>query len=275
MGLKKAIIKTLKYSSIFNYPLTVNEIFKYLITIKSYDLAQIKQELQRLSTQNTIYTYNSLYSYKKIDKRHFNNKTKSLKNFKLVKKQTQKDLSFLTKLFFIKFIGLTGSVAAKDLSGFYDIDLFFITQKNFVWITRLVVVIFLKLKRVYKNPYCPNIYISEVSLNWYLKNVYIANEIARLKIVYNKNNTFQKFLQKNIWITNYLANMRFFISKKRFFYTSSIISLLAFPLEYTFYLIEYLYMKPKISTEQVSLTKIIFLKKDYKNKILNTYKRLK
>lgn len=274
MVLEDAIIKTLKYSSIFKYPLTLREIYKYLLCDNTYPLKLVEQELRKLEGQKKIYSYNKVYSLKKIKKLDYSKKIVCLKDFNHILNKVKKELNFLNKLFFIKFVGITGSVAAKDLSGNYDIDLFFIAQKNFVWISRLFVVLLFKIKGIYKNPYCPNIYISEDSLNWYLKNVYIANEIARLKIVYNKNHTFQRFLQENGWITEYLPNMRFYISKKSYPFYTNLLSLIALPIEVIFYFIEYTYMKPKISTERVSLKKIMFLKKDYKDKILQQFNRL-
>lgn len=272
MDLEHATLQTLKYSSVFNYPLSAKEIYKYLICTNSFSYAKVKDTLEELSKSNKIYSYKNIYSLTKIGLQDYKSKKQSLRKYKLINKKVKKELNFFNNLFFIKFVGLTGSTAAKDLRGEYDVDLFFITQKNFVWITRFIAVLFFKFNRIYKNPYCPNIYISCSNLTWQDKNVYVANEIARLKIIYNKQNTYQKFLQKNKWVGEYLNNFTYYIPKTNFNFTVPLYTKLFYPIELLFFGIEYLYMKPKISSERVSLNKIMFLKKDYKSKILSKYK---
>ena len=124
---------------------------------------------------------------------------------------------------------------------------------------------------MYRKPYCANIYTSKDFCVWDDRNVYIANEIARIKPLFNKENTFEYFLQKNKWVTVYLPNFSFYIPQGNFKNQNSFMPKLFFPIEVFLYFLEYLYMKPKISTEKVSLKRILFLKKDYKDKVLNKY----
>lgn len=269
MSLKIAIINTLNYSALFNYPLTKKEIHNYLISPKKYSYSLTVKTIDSLVISKKIYVTNTFYSSKKIDKSALVNKQLSIKKYKKIFNKVKKDLSVFNKLFFIKFIGITGSVAAKDLKSYYDIDLFFICQKNFVWVSRLFVVLYLKFKKMYKSPYCANIYISTSALGWEDKNVYIANEISRLKPVFNKNDTYENFISKNRWVLKYLANFK--IKKSTNFKTKKFIDLLSyliFPVEFLLFFSEYLYMLPKISTEKISFNKILFFKKDYSKKIL-------
>lgn len=271
MNLQQDILATLKYSSVFNYPLTEKEIFKYLISTKKTNLTKIKMGLKTLVENKKVYFFKKTYSLNPITTELYKSKKVSLRRYKQLKLQAKADLAPLTKLFFIKFIGITGSTAAKDLRGEFDVDLFFICQKNFMWVSRFLVVLFLKFKKMYKKPYCANIYTSNDFLNWGDKNIYIANEIARLKTLVNKDSTFERFLQKNIWVTRFLPNFGYYIPKCTYKKHNNFLLNLIFPVEFAFYSIEYLYMRPKISTEKISLKRIMFLKKDYKNKILESY----
>lgn len=271
MNLEFSILQTLKYSAVFNFPLTNKEIYKYLIGEKPASLQKIDEILQKLSESKKIYCYRNLYSLNPVTKQDFESKKQNTKKFIELKNKAKKDLNIIDKLFFIKFVGITGSSAAKDFRGDFDIDLFFICQKNFVWVNRIFVVLYLKFKKQYRNPYCANIYTSLDFCVWNDRNVYIANEIARIKPLFNKEYTYEYFLQKNKWVVNFLPNFKFYIPSSNFKNNLGIISNFIFPIELRLYFVEYLYMKPKISTERVSLKRIMFLKKDYKEKILTKY----
>lgn len=271
MDLEFSILQTLKYSNVFNFQLTNKEIYKYLIGEHTANLHEINSALQALSKNKKIFFYKNLYSLKAVTKDLYVTKKQNSKTFKEIKKRSKKDLKFLSNLFFIKFVGITGSSAAKDFRGDYDVDLFFICQNNFVWFSRIFVVLYLKYKKMYRNPYCANIYTSKDFCSWFDQNIYIANEIARIKPLINKEHTFEYFLQKNKWVIRYLPNFKFYIPSGNFEFKNSFISKIIFPIELFLYFLEYLYMKPKISTERVSLKRIMFLKKDYKEKILGDY----
>jgi hypothetical protein len=272
MDLEKSILKTLEYSNVFNFPLTSLEVYKYLIANKAYSYKQVKLGLKNLVKQKKVSKYGNYYGFKglgnNIEKQRKHSITLCNKAFK----RAQNDLKPIYKLFFVNLIAITGSVAAKNAKQGEDTDLFIITQKNFLWITRLIVVLFLKQKKLYKNPYCPNIYICENSLTWNTKNVYIANEIARLQPLFNKNNTYQRFLQKNSWVCEYLPNFANYIPKTNLKYKQSVLSYLVFPIEYILYKMQYFYMKKQITSEKIGLCYIHFLKNDYTKKVLSKVK---
>lgn len=272
MKLQSAIINTLEYSALFNYPLTKKEIYKYLICSKPYLYKSVAKQLNILVKSKKIYKVEDFFLTKKITKEMLKNKKDSIEQYRTIYKKVKKDLSVLNKLFFIKFVGITGSVAAKDLKNYYDIDLFFICQTNFVWISRLFVVLLFKFKGVYKKPYCPNIYIEQGSIRWSEQNVYIANEIVRLKPVFNKNNTYEFFLSQNRWVLNFIPNFNTKIKQYTHKKTLNITSYIFLPIEALLYIMEYIYMFPKISTEKISFNKILFFKKNYSSIITKKFK---
>lgn len=269
MNITVSVLKTLNYSAFFNYPLSLNEVYKYLIGDKAYSLSQVKNELARLVTKKKVQKRGNLYALFKINKNHIKAKKNSQKLYKRAVVKTTKDLQFLKNLPFVKFVGITGSVAAKNIKEGGDIDLFIITDKNFVWLTRLLFVIFLKFTKRYKVVYCPNIYTSLNALSWDTKNIYVANEIVRITPIFNKNKTYEKFLVKNSWVCNYLPNFKYYIPKFNLNFKTNFLFNLFMPVNYLLFKLQYFYMRPKITTELVCKDKILFLKNDYTSKILH------
>jgi len=271
MPLKKPIVDTLNYSAIFKFPLTANEVYKYFISPSTQRFADIFNELEDLVLNNKIKKVDDYYLPLLGDLHWVKSREYSKHLHPKILKQVKDDLEFLNKIPFIQLIAITGSVGAKNYQQGADIDLLFICKPHTVWMTRLVVVLFFKFKKVYKKIYCPNIYLSQNNLLWETKNIYIANEIARLTPIYNKQHTYEKFLLSNKWVLNYLPNLQNYFPKYNLKKTKGFIHLFLLPLEIVLFFLQYLYMRPKITSEKVKYKTILFLKNDYSDQVLSKF----
>lgn len=118
----------------------------------------------------------------------------------------------LRLIFWIRLIGVTGSLARNNSDKKDDIDLFIITSQNRIWLTRGLIVLILKVLRVYRQPekitdkICPNMFVAESNLKMEPEDLFIAQEICAVKPIFEKGNTYQKFLQANLWVKKFLPN---------------------------------------------------------------------
>ena len=199
---ERAILKTLLYSDFFDYPLKEEEIFKYLITDKKIDKIQVHKVLKQFkiaveSNKNFYF----LSGRKSLVKKRINREKISLQKFKKAKKI----IKILSLIPTIRLIGISGTLSMRNSEKHDDIDIFVITQENFVWTTRFLLIIFLVLLGVYRTRNSKN-YSDKICLNMMLdegsmkleKNLYIAHEISQLVPVFEKDNTYKKFLLENL-----------------------------------------------------------------------------
>jgi predicted nucleotidyltransferase len=116
----------------------------------------------------------------------------------------------------ILFIGVTGSVAAEFPKKNDDIDLFIIAKKDTLWITRFWVRIFVYLNKVphrkfgrkeQKDEFCFNMWLDESALELpnNRQNLRNAVDMILMKKVYDKNNTYLKFIKINKWAKKFVA----------------------------------------------------------------------
>src|SRR3989339_227855 len=132
----KAILKTLAYSDIFDYPLTLREIHKWLISKKA-NLRQAEKTLSQLSKKGKVKSkkeYYFLTRREEIVKRRLQNEKQSKIYFRKAKIIAQ----ILKVISWIKLVGVSGGLAMENVSKKDDIDLFLITAKNRLWISRLL-----------------------------------------------------------------------------------------------------------------------------------------
>lgn len=109
-------------------------------------------------------------------------------------------------------IALSGARAMNNASLADDIDLMIITAENRLWLTRLLVsfLLFPWLRRGQKisRRLCLNLWLDESALVIKTQNLYTAHEICQLKPLYNRDQTYQKFISANLWYKQFLPNWK-------------------------------------------------------------------
>ena len=271
--LTKAILKTVAYADIFNYPLTATEIHRWLInkqaiersvleaqlrgrTLKgSSDISHVRTQKGRIQKTKSYY---HLKGRQSIVKTRLNRRRFSQLKYKKAHKITR----FLRFIPTIKLVAVTGALAMKNSDSNDDIDLMIITKANRLWLTRLftTLVIFPHLRRGHKikNRTCLNLWLDETALAIpkASQNLYTAHEVYQIKPIFDKDNTYKRFLSENSWSKDYLPNA---IQSRRPIKPlpfrngniGDLFNLIAFKIQHT-------YMKQKITNEKISLHSAFF-----------------
>lgn len=290
-GTRQAILETLLYSDIFDYSLTKEEIWKFLIG-KKISRESFEKALKTLTEDKATplgrkYQLYYLLGREKIIKKRIGRKKTSQEKIDLAKKI----ISFFNFLPTVQLVGISGALSLRNCDKDDDIDLFVIAKKNNLWLTRFIMIVFLKIIgryrsysiRDFSDKICLNMLIDEKALSFPKKrqNLYTAHEIVQILPILNKNNTYGKFLSANAWIKKFLPNSldikklsNRVIEKKKPTYQFT--QLLNYPLT----LLEWIAKKIQLtsinkhkSTETISDNFLAFHPFDYKEKVLEEYKR--
>jgi len=212
--MEKAILQTLIYADIFDYPLKAWEIHKWLLK-KKCNLTDVEHALSRLLHKKKISQKKGFYVLR--------NRTKLI-DFRINKKNASEEylrsaklISRLFKLIpWIKLVGISGDLSMENATHESDIDLFVITQKRRLWLSRLSVLFILSIleKRRRKNDsakraagkFCLNLLVEENQLEQSRKDLYTAHEVLQMKPLWERNKAYTAFLQQNEWAFEYLPN---------------------------------------------------------------------
>ena len=220
---KQAILKTLAYADIFNYPLTAKEIHHWLIS--STPIKLINLNFKNIPKIANYFHLPSRQSTVKLRRHHAKS---SLKKLKIA----QRIANYLKFIPTIKLIAITGALSMNNSNEHDDIDLLIITKTNQLWTTRLISILFLELigKRrrpgselsasaaslevssepssSSKNKICLNLFLDESSLVLpkTKRNLYTAHEVVQIKPIFDRGNTYQDFLNANSWVKQFLPN---------------------------------------------------------------------
>lgn len=213
-----AILQTLSYADVFSCPLSSEEIYTNLITQKSYPRALILITLNELERRGLVsrvgvkkryYSLNTTPSINRESRRLI-----SIKKIRLVKST----LAQLFKLPSIELIAISGSLARRTATARDDIDLFIITKPQTLWLTRLLLTLYLDAlglrrhpgERNVANKLCLNMIIDRqhLALPYEERDLFAAYEVAQMRPLFSRGNAYRQFLWENRWVREFLGNWR-------------------------------------------------------------------
>lgn len=280
--MEKAVLKTLVYADMFDYPMKAWEIHKWLIGQQA-TLQGVGKALQRLIKKGKVLQkddYFYLAGRKGLLQKRLSRAGHAQSLFRKARL-----VSWTFKLIpFVKLVGISGGLSMENVTEDDDIDFFIITSPNRLWISRFFLtanLFILGLKRSPTNSkkeaagkICLNTLIDEKSLVFEAKDVYTAHEILQMKVLWQRGSTYTDFLIANNWALDFLPN---WITDKKAYTASSKKSLqtlagwLLDGVENFFRALQKRYMLKNDELGTISEHIAYFYPKDYRLKKLESY----
>ena len=199
--IRQDIVRTLAYFDIFNYPLTNEEVRRFLH--QSHNQLVVDEVLCELLKDNLIFKLNNFYSLQNRPELAEIRIAGNIRATQLlnIAERASKILSWFP---FVQSVAVSGSLSKNFADQKADIDFFIITSANRLWIARTCMHIFKKFTFLAgkQNWFCMNYYIDEMKMEIIEKNIFTAMEIVTL-IPMQGTNCFKNFIQANSWTRNY------------------------------------------------------------------------
>lgn len=289
--LPQAILKTLAYASIFEYPLKSQEINHWLIwpNPKNFPFSKaVKQALKILIQKKTVSTLDDFFFLAKENKIIKKRRLRQIWSQEKLKKayQTAGLLSFIPT---IQMIALSGALAMENAEKEADIDFLIVTKAKTLWTSRALVVLLLKLLGQYRqknkiaDQICPNIFLDQKNLSVpkNKRNLYTAHEVLQLRPLFDRGGVYHQYLKANQWTRGYLPlAYEFPIQSTQsprdpqnwplFGLGNLVIGVFLEPLAYS---LQLLYMKPKRTRESIARQAAFFHPRDLGSLVLKKYQK--
>jgi len=221
--MEKAVLATLKYFKIFDYPTSFEEIYFYLqkktskIRLQQVLVSLIKKKYLIYNESQAKYTVGE-YSIKQKSKSK-SQISKMLIRQSISKNKIKKIQLYIKLLSFfpqIRLIGLSGSLAMLNAKKSDDIDLFIITDFQRLWTGRFACLLIAQLLGIRrsrlsnqaKDKVCLNLFFDNNNLVISKKKqtVYVAHEVLQMKPLVNKELIHERFLKANSWVYTVFPN---------------------------------------------------------------------
>lgn len=275
--LEESVIKTLSYADVFDFPMKSSEIWKFLIGYKITEnefYGEFKKIVKkRLIRKRDKYLF--LHGRTRLYFLRIQRKKESIKKLKIAKRVSR----LLGLIPSVRLIGVSGSLSMHNSTKQDDIDLFIVSAKNTMWATRffvnLVLLLLGKKRRreeiLAQDQICPNMFLAEDHLMIPVKkqNIFSAHEVIQLKVLVNKKKTHERFLTENKWVLKFLPNS---FDPQQVNPGFCFLNQWAIPMDRIFFFAQFLYMKNKMTTEEIGRTFARFHPKDRSNFIRQIYR---
>jgi hypothetical protein len=206
MELRSSILKTLAYFDLFNYPLSLEDIRRFLDV--EADEVVIETEVRSLLHQARVYRTGPYYSLQDnpalADRRQ-----KGEVHADELLLIAARNAKLLYQFPFVRGVCISGSLSKRCADERADIDYFIITRANRLWIARTLMHLFKKLSylRGHQHRFCMNYYIDEEALEIKEKNIFTATELLTLMPICG-NGALDQFFEANSWTSLYLPHYR-------------------------------------------------------------------
>lgn len=286
-GIETAILKTLVYRDLFDFPLTEKEIYCYLISRQPFSEGKVRTALEKLVAAGRVGSRGGDYFVPQRDRLvALRRRREGWSQLKF--NRAKRAVNYLRRIPWVEMIGVTGAVAPGNAVEADDIDLLVVSSPRRLWLTRLLVVLLLKLGGSYyseadpANRFCPNIFLEVDNLAWPTseRNLHSAHDAVLMRVVWDRNRIYRRFLQANPWVKKFLANSltevaafpedsKSIASSSNF--GSGILNKLTDWLEVWAFKIQLWYMRRRRTREVAAPTRIHFKKHDHKERILKEY----
>lgn len=301
-SLRRSILSTLAYHAIFEYPLTGDEIHRFLIADPPASQSDVQEAMTELVRSKRAIKNGIWYSIpSSLAKRRLLRRKISAKKLAIACQAS----NVIAHLPWVKMIAVTGALAMENADENDDIDLMIVTSRNRLWMVRPIVVLLISLFFRRRKPLpmsneqktgnnddalCLNLWLDESALEIpkLQRNLYAAHELAQMRPIVNKDKTYERMMWENRWGRRYLANIWERLKGQQVFdlFESSgrtsgsagqpfspfnpfslfnLLNLLAFRLQLW-------YMRPKMTNERVSLHSAFFHPGNRGQTILRLYK---
>jgi hypothetical protein len=190
--LKRAILHTVIYADIFDYPLTVHEIHRYLTGV-SASLETVENALpgvlRQMGDYYTLPGRESIVSTRQRRQQIASRLWPGALRFG----------SLIARLPFVRMVAVTGSLAMDNVENNADLDYLIVTTPGRLWLCRALILALGRLAALQGVRLCPNYIISQRALEFHTRNIYAAHELAQM-IPLSGIDVYEQIRALNLWM---------------------------------------------------------------------------
>ncbi len=202
--LQIAIIKTVLYFDVFDYPLNLQELYEHVGRGRDYN--HFETQCLQLVEEGFLIQQNDLYGSVLVSPKAFAKREKGNANADMVMPEAIKWGLKLHHFPFVRSVSISGSLSKQYFDAHSDFDFFVVTKANRLWICRTLVTLYWKLlPNTSKKKLCANYFVDETLDTLDDQNRFTATELLYLLPITGAE-VKQKILNSNDWIHTYINN---------------------------------------------------------------------
>lgn len=202
-ALVRAVVQTVAYADVFDYPLTADEVHRYLIGHPA-SRGTVRGLLSNGRLVPKVLSRHGRYFALAGREQAFDTRRERGGVSTNLWREALRYGRLLGNLPFVRMVAVTGALAMDNVAD-GDIDYLIVTEPGRLWSCRALVVGVVKLAARRGVTLCPNYLISERVLELEERNLFTAHEVAQMVPVVGLP-LYERFRKLNTWTDEYLPN---------------------------------------------------------------------
>lgn len=203
---EEAILKTVIYADVFDFPLTRRELHHYLIAETPISHAQIDDALATSAFLLDALACQDDFVIPAGRQHIIALRAQREQASHLLWREAFHYGERLARLPFVRMVALTGALAVRNASdNDDDLDYVLVTAPGRVWIARAFAILLVRLARRRGVVVCPNYVLAESALLQEKQDLFMAHEVAQMVPIYGLS-LYDAMRTRNDWVSAYLPN---------------------------------------------------------------------
>ena len=202
--IEAAILCTLAYADLFDYPLTAPEVHRYLVGMQA-DVPTVEGLLKNGRTRTHV-ARNGAYFTLSGRERIVDNRCQRARIAAEGWPQAIRYGRAIASLPFVRMVAVTGALAVDNAKEGDDIDYLIVTTPGRLWLCRAIIIqLVVKPAGGRGITICPNYLLSERALAQFEHNLFTAHEIVQMVPISGRE-TYERLCELNRWASRFLPN---------------------------------------------------------------------
>ncbi len=203
-SLECAILSTMAYADVFDYPLTFEQLHRHLIgmRVSSDDLQNVLNN--GIIASHQVSSFSGFYT---LPGREGIVETRSRRGENSAHLWTKASSygQLIARLPFIRMVAVTGALAMDNAQPGDDIDYLIVTAPGRLWLCRAIVIALVRGAARRGDTICPNYFLSERALDFYQRSLYTAHELVQM-VPLSGQGVYERIRKLNTWSNRFLPN---------------------------------------------------------------------
>lgn len=202
-AIERAIVQTVAYADVFDYPLTADEVHRYLVGVPASQGA-IRAALSSGRLVPRLLVRRGRYYALAGREAAVETRRRRATISAIFWRRAIHYARLIANLPFVRMVAVTGALAMDNVAD-EDIDYLVVTEPGRLWVCRALVVGLVKLAARGGVTLCPNYFLSERALVLRERNLFTAHEVAQMVPIAGLA-IYQRLRELNRWTEHFLPN---------------------------------------------------------------------
>ncbi|MBN1936746.1 MAG: hypothetical protein JW934_18945 [Anaerolineae bacterium] len=200
----EGILKTIEYSDLFDYPLTAQEIHRYLVGVQA-TLADVQRHLSDKALVPGLLSQRSGYFVLSGRESIVQSRLRRANISANLWRKAVRYGWLIAALPFVRMVAVTGTLAVDNADAGADVDYLIVTEPGRLWLVRSLVIGVVYLGQLERLEICPNYLIAGNALDYFDRSLFTAHELAQMVPLYGLD-VYKVLIQVNAWARCFFPN---------------------------------------------------------------------